>query len=519
MEEKRGEELVLEPAPIGEGVEKTLYAPVLVASPGLGMEFEKIGVETIKKDADKLAPKPKKPFRWARAVMISILLFSFTLLGLGGYVLATKALNSASKTTGESAGDILGGLFKGFTDSTIPLLGQTEGRTNFLIIGVDGSGYLADSISLVSYFYDTKEFSSIHIPRDMSVKSQYGRTKINEFFSYAEQTGDRNGPKELQELLENELAIKLHYWVQFNFAGVTQLVDAVGGVDVDIPNTFTDCDYPQDQPGVPGGCIKFTAGTENMDGTRALIFARSRHSWDNAAEGSDFARGKRQSIIMESLLRKMLSDAKSKGGLFDTKKLSNYLDVLGENVRVSIKTNELKSFYDTFYKQVGGLNSVKFTKISWDTSSSLFTSAFSTPEAYVITYYDGQMIGDGQPSKARTEARNQIQDPRAVGKNGTAKKASLIVLGNDSGKAKLILDETKKLGFSPCAQCYDDGYPKIKVNKDPKATVYISDSTIREEATDLLKNATFPYTIESVLPSTKILTPNNQGVDIVIWIE
>lgn len=470
--------------------------------------------------ADTIQEKPKKKRRWSwpKAIVVSVLLFSFTLFGFGGYVLVSKTLGNASQVTGQNVGDIIGGLISGFTDQTVPLLGQTEGRTNFLVIGVDGSQFLADSISIVSYFYDTKEFTSIHIPRDMTVRSDYGRTKINEFFSYAEQTGERNGPKELSELLENEFAIRLHYWVQFNFFGVKDLIDAVGGVEIEIPSTFSDCNYPRDVPGVNSNCVYFKAGKEKMDGTRALIFARSRYSYDNIAEASDFARGKRQSIVMESLLRKMMDDLKNKGGVFDARKLSTYIDALGSNVRISIKANELKSFYDTFSKQLSGLDSIKFTKISWDTSSTLFTSAFST-DVYMITYYDGQMIGDGRPSKARTEARNEIADPRAVGKNAAAKKASLIVLGNSSGMARPVFEELQEIGFTPCAQCFSDSYMPIPKNPSPKITLYVADSSLREEVKDMLQSSSLQYTVEGPLPATKTLTNNNQGVDIIVWIE
>jgi LCP family protein required for cell wall assembly len=504
--------------------EKILFAPVLVAAHELSEEYAPSReLETIKSETTyKASPeKPaKKPFNWLKSIIVSVILFSIGLFGFGGYVFATKALSTASKTTGQSGGDILGGFFQGFTNNSTPLAGQTEGRTNFLVLGVDGSGFLADSISLVSYFYDTKEFTSIHVPRDMTVSSQYGRTKINEFFSYAESTGDRNGPKELAELLENELAIKFHYWVQFNFTGVRQLVDAVGGVDVNVQSSFTDCNYPADQPGVSEGeCIKFKAGVEHMEGNRALIYARSRYSWDNVAEASDFARGKRQSIVVESLLKAMSLDAKNKGGIFDTKKLSTYLDVLGDNMRTSIKVSELKGFYDTFYKQLGGVDNLKFTKISWDTSNPLFTDGNSDAGGYRITYADGKVIGDGLPSTTRTTIRNQVQDPRVSGKNALAKKASLIVLGNGSGKVTQIFKEIKKLGFTPCEGCYDDGYTNIKVSANQKITVYVPDSDLRKEVDELLKNATFSYTLEGALPPNKILTPNNQGVDITVWIE
>ena len=388
-----------------------------------------------------------------------------------------------------------------------------------MIIGVDGSGFLADSITFVSYWYDTKEFTSIHIPRDMTVKSEYGQTKINEYFSYSEQTGERNGPKALTTLLEEELLVKVHYWVQFNFSGVKDLIDQVGGVEVDVPRTFSDCDYPKDVPGVDSNCVYFKAGAEHMDGGRALIFSRSRHSYDNYAEATDFARGTRQSIVMESLLKKMLGDIKNKGNLFNPQKTASYLDTLGQNVHMSIKTAELKSFYDTFYKQLGGLDSIKFTKISWDTSSPLFTSNFSTPEAYIITYSDGHLMGDNKPSKARIEAQKEIADPRSVGKNVEAKKASLIVLGNNSGKVGPVFKELNTLGFSPCAECFYDQYSYIKTGANPKITFYVGDPTIRDEVKDMLNRASFQYTVTTGLPADKKLTADNQGTDIIVWIE
>jgi LCP family protein required for cell wall assembly len=110
--------------------------------------------------------------------------------------------------------------------------------------------------------------------------------------------------------MEDVVGIPIHYAVVIDFSGFTKVIDAVGGIDVNVPEAFTDTQYPKpgmEQATCPGdptnACVyetvHFDAGVQHMDGARALIYARSRHA--EGDQGSDFARSRRQQIIMVAL--------------------------------------------------------------------------------------------------------------------------------------------------------------------------------------------------------------------------
>ncbi|MDQ6857065.1 MAG: LCP family protein, partial [Candidatus Dormibacteraeota bacterium] len=143
--------------------------------------------------------------------------------------------------------------------------------------------------------------------------------------------------------LENLLGIHIDHWVGVDFQAFKASVDAVGGVDVVVPNTFTDYQYPAGEcsPGPNENCkfmtVHFNAGSQHMNGTQALQFARSRHSNDNG-EGSDFARSRRQQLVVAALKQRVVS----LGGLGN---LPDLLNSLGDNMVTDLHVNDLEALY------------------------------------------------------------------------------------------------------------------------------------------------------------------------------
>src|SRR5262249_29253267 len=86
-----------------------------------------------------------------------------------------------------------------------------------------------------------------------------------------------------------------------------ELINALGGIDVYVPNSFT-ANYPKnDDANVDASWITvhFNKGMQHMDGETAIRYARARYVTDNPAEGTDFARSIRQQLIIKTALAKM----------------------------------------------------------------------------------------------------------------------------------------------------------------------------------------------------------------------
>ncbi len=232
-------------------------------------------------------------------------------------------------------------------------LKETDGRTNILLLGVDGrtaggmvGSQLTDTIMLISVGKDAGDAVTISVPRDLWVRSSSGGYyKINEL--YATYGGkDGSGTAEVVSAVADVLGIPVHYHLVVNFALFKQVIDILGGVEVNVENSFTDALYPIEgmEDAQPESAryetISFTQGVTKMDGDLALKYARSRHG-DNG-EGSDFARARRQ----QNLLRAVKEKALSAQTLLDFSKVRALYELYSKNLDTDLDLSSLQLFYD-----------------------------------------------------------------------------------------------------------------------------------------------------------------------------
>lgn len=195
--------------------------------------------------------------------------------------------------------------------------GQAD-RFNLLVMGYGGAGhegeYLTDSLLLYSVSLSGAPTVQISIPRDLWVEYPAGsgqHRKVNSVFALAMARNRNNQARaaaELERTLSAALGVPVNGWMSVNFTGFRDLVDALGGVDVNVQRSFT-ARYPKnDNPAVDYRWmnIKFQKGPQRMDGTRAIQYARARYA-SPPAEASDFARAARQQRLVSAIKAKLLS--------------------------------------------------------------------------------------------------------------------------------------------------------------------------------------------------------------------
>ncbi|MFI5266563.1 MAG: LCP family protein [Chloroflexota bacterium] len=204
--------------------------------------------------------------------------------------------------------------------STKPLAFELpSGVQRIVILGYGGGdhpgAYLSDSMVLV--VHDGGKQAEVSIPRDLWVQlpPSSGRyAKINEALQDGYNSGGVNSGGDLAgRKVADVIGLSITGWVLEDFQGFRQLIDALGGVDLDAPRAFS-AQYPvNDNPDVDARwkVIHFDAGRQHMDGERALEYARARYA-DNPQEASDFARASRQQLLIAAIRQKIASPA---GGL------------------------------------------------------------------------------------------------------------------------------------------------------------------------------------------------------------
>ncbi|HSX41221.1 MAG TPA: LCP family protein [Candidatus Saccharimonadales bacterium] len=272
--------------------------------------------------------RPKSKFRAAftkkrllAATSLSVVCV-FAFVGVKA-VLATKRVIQKSSERAAPA-------LSGPVDPT-KLKGEGDGRINILLLGTGGSGHdggnLSDTIMVASIDPKAKTIAMLSIPRDMYVRIPgYGYSKINAANAYG-------GPDLAKQVVSKILDLPIHYYVQADFSGFKQAVDAVGGVDINNKEKLYDSAYPCDND--RGFCpFSLPVGQYHMDGKLALKFARCRHGLC----GNDFGRAARQQQLLVALRQKALEAST----LTNPVKIGGLIDSVGSHAKTDLQLKELE---------------------------------------------------------------------------------------------------------------------------------------------------------------------------------
>ncbi len=183
-------------------------------------------------------------------------------------------------------------------------------RTNLLLLGIDRRGgtdwaYRTDTILVFGLDPDGRSAVMLSIPRDLQLQIPgHGEDRINTANVYGYLNGyPGGGPALLEDTIEANFGIPIAGYLLLDFRAFERLVDALGGIDVEVEAPLHDTRYPDPRPGDPHAytTVHFDAGPQHMNGERALQYARSRMST------SDFDRARRQQQILLAIREKALA--------------------------------------------------------------------------------------------------------------------------------------------------------------------------------------------------------------------
>lgn len=194
---------------------------------------------------------------------------------------------------------------------------------NLLVLGSDSRdrkvvNSRADTIILAHLKGDRRKAQLISIPRDTwvyipkSADGRYGGTdgKINAALAWG-------GTPLMVRTIERFTGVRVDHVVLIDFAGFEEIIDALGGVDVQVDTSFTSIARPFRQ---------FRTGTQRMDGAAALDYARQRQQFPDG----DFARIRHQQAVVKAVL----NEAATGGLLTDPARLDAFLRAVAKAVTV-----------------------------------------------------------------------------------------------------------------------------------------------------------------------------------------
>jgi LCP family protein required for cell wall assembly len=167
-----------------------------------------------------------------------------------------------------------------------------DDQINILVLGSDqrinDGGYRTDAIILVSMNLDTKSVSMISFPRDLYLFTPgWTYERINTVMFHG-------GFDLISKTMQYNFGILPDYYVLVNFEAFQEIIDKLGGIEVEVASTFKDLYYDGNYKRIP-------AGTAHMNGATALWYARSRQT------SNDFDRTRRQQEVLQAVAKRLIS--------------------------------------------------------------------------------------------------------------------------------------------------------------------------------------------------------------------
>ncbi|KKR09125.1 MAG: cell envelope-related transcriptional attenuator [Candidatus Peregrinibacteria bacterium GW2011_GWF2_39_17] len=223
-----------------------------------------------------------------------------------------------------------------------------ENHTNILLLGTgtedhDGAN-LTDTIMIASIDHDLKSVSMLSIPRDLYIKIPElpEGNRINSVFElYAEKDMYLNGTDEktayqksydvLTKTVSEILGIPIHYYARINFQAFKDIVNALDGIEINVPEDLYDPFYPAEDGSLTDITVNIKKGLQTMNGETALKYVRSRKTT------SDYARAARQQLVLQAIKEKALS----LGILTKPNKLKELYDTLTNNFNTNLTWAEM----------------------------------------------------------------------------------------------------------------------------------------------------------------------------------
>jgi LCP family protein required for cell wall assembly len=321
-----------------------------------------------------------------------------------------------------------------------------------LIMGIDSTeddiksatSFNGDSLILVTFNPKTLNTTMLSIPRDTFVPimcfAGHKQNKITHAAWYGESC--------MMKTIENFTGIDINYYVKINFKGVVKLVDAVGGVEVDVPYSF--CEQNSNRQWGKN-TVYVEKGLQTLSGEQALAFARNRHpnpdmckkKWTNYYS-DDFVRGQNQQTVIKALVSKLKT-------IRDVNKLYEILDLIEKSMDTNLTTNQILSFYnigkDILARSKTNDDILNFQKLYLKTYGAYIYDEGMKMELSDQIYYKGSLnevvdamkinLGFKDPTiiKDFSFSVSEVYEEKVIGK-GTYNESSIALVPNFASYSK-----------------------------------------------------------------------------------
>lgn len=251
---------------------------------------------------------------------------SFLVLVLAGIGVAFAYISSIDRNLQDGLGEEL--------MSTLTASDSPSDPFYMLLIGIDkseeregsnafGGAYRTDSMILTRVDPQNKKITMVSIYRDTRVNLPgHGQQKINAAYAFG---GPALAVKTVSELAQ----VPIHHYAEIDFNGFEDIVNALGGIEVNVPMDIND----------PLAGEPLKAGPQTLNGAQALVLSRSRHAYDKYGDG-DMMRAANQRMIISAILKKIMAS--------DVATMTNSVNTFANYITTDFSVASILGFANTF---------------------------------------------------------------------------------------------------------------------------------------------------------------------------
>jgi len=311
------------------------------------------------------------------------------------------------------------------------IIKEEDRRINILLLGIGGVEHegpnLTDTIMVVSVDPINKEAAMLSIPRDLYVPvGDWGSYKINSVYNLGKSYFDKEAEsfELVKKIVSDVLGVPIHYFVLVSFEGFEDIIDILGGIEVEVKEDIYDPYYPdREMEGYEG--FKIEKGFHVMDGETALKYVRSRKTT------SDFDRARRQQEVLFAIRKKAIE----KQNIFNIRKITQIINILADNMKTDLQISEI----EVLVKIVKNIDREKISTEVIDDDIDGLVYADKYDDMYVLLPYDNNF------REIHNFVRQYFKDPFIVREDA---KIAIRNGTNINGLARSLAEDLISFGFN-----------------------------------------------------------------------
>lgn len=379
--------------------------------------------EAVRKSGKKHRSRLTRQQKWLVAICVVL---TVTLVS----VLAYRTMFVRPDLPGED----VPGLEDTTGDGTAPKVSgerKSDDYYTILLLGRDtGGGGNCDTMMLVSYDVTNQKMTVMSIPRDTMVNVPWDVKKINSVYNYY--GGGDKGIQALDGKISDMIGFVPDYSVVVEWAAVGKLVDAIGGVNFDVPRDMNYEDPYQDLS------IHIKKGYQKLDGEQAMGVVRWRHN--NRGGGystGDLGRIETQQAFMKAVIQQLLQ-------VQNVTKIQKFAKIFEENVTTDLSVQNLFWFGKSAI--LGGLSmdNVNFVTMP-NKTTSCWSRTYRNYQSYVVPVASELMdLVNNSLSPFVQQVTLSELDIMSVNSNGSVSSTTGHVLDSKAAAAPSIPTHTNK---------------------------------------------------------------------------